>query len=70
MTAKDQLLIVDDGKWARIVPVWLEHIRMKTLGRWGLYVTFGTTPDRNVFNNAILRVSAYRSRWRTAFTAA
>jgi hypothetical protein len=35
----------------------------------GVYGTFGTTPDRNVFKNAIVGGSVFVARWRTLFTA-
>jgi hypothetical protein len=35
----------------------------------GVYGTFGTTPDRNVFKNAIAGGSVFVPRWRTLFTA-
>jgi hypothetical protein len=66
--AKDQLTVVDDTTWDPIVPVWLENIRIVGWEQIGIYGTFGTTPDRNIFKNAIVGGSVYVPRWRTTFT--
>jgi hypothetical protein len=66
--AKDQLTVVDDTTWNPIVPVWLENVRIVGWEQIGLYGTFGTTPDRNIFKNAIVGASLYVPRWRTALT--
>ena len=65
VSAKNILRTTEDTTWQRLVPVWLQHIRLGQSGDWGTYATFGTTPDRNIFRNGILGVSAYRPRWRT-----
>jgi hypothetical protein len=69
VTVKNRLQIVDDTDWDPIVPVWIQSVRLWRMPEAGLYVTFGTTPDRNIFKNAILGGSVYVPLWRTAFTA-
>lgn len=66
--AKDQLTVVDDTTWDPIVPVWIENIRIIGYKQIGVYGTFGTTPDRNIFKNAIVGGSVYVPSWRTTFT--
>ena len=68
VAAKSILRTTEDTTWQRLVPVWLEHIRLGQSGDWGTYATFGTTPDRNIFRNGIVAVSAYRPRWRTVLS--
>jgi hypothetical protein len=68
VSAKDKFQTVADTSWNRIVPIWLENIRLMKLPRAGIYGTFGTTPDRNIFKNAIVGGSVYVPKWRTAFT--
>lgn len=69
VSAKNQLTMVDDAKWDRIVPVWIQSLRVYRWRSAGLYGTFGTTPDRNIFRNAIVGGSVVVPRWRTSFTA-
>jgi hypothetical protein len=65
---KNRLELTDDTSWEPIAPVWLQNIRVAPIGEAGLYATFGTTPDRNIFKNAILGASVVVPRWRTTFT--
>ena len=66
--AKGRVVMVDDTSWQRIVPIWIQNVRVKTGKHAGLYGTFGTTPDRNIFKNAIVGASLLVPRWRTTFT--
>lgn len=66
--ARGRIAIVDDPKWDQFVPVWIQNVRMVSVGGAGLYATFGTTPDRNIFKNGIAGFSLVIPRWRTAFT--
>ena len=50
------------------MPVWLQSVRLIRIREVGLYATFGTTPDRNIFKNAIGGFSISVPRWRTTFT--
>jgi hypothetical protein len=50
--------------------VWLQSIRVLRAGKGGIYGTFGTTPDRNIFQNLIAGGSYVRPDWRTTFTFA
>ena len=68
-TTKNVLRATDDTSWQRIVPVWIQSIRVLEVPDAGIYGTFGTTPDRNIFKNGILGGSVYVPRWRTMFTA-
>lgn len=68
VSAKNQFRIDDDNTLERIIPVWTESIRIWNGSRAAIYGTFGTTPDRNIFKNAIFGGSVYVPRWRTAFT--
>lgn len=66
--AKGRVVTVDDASWQQIVPIWTQNIRLKAGRQAGLYGTFGTTPDRNIFRNAIVGASVLVPRWRTTFT--
>lgn len=66
--AKNKIEIVDDTTWDPITPVWTQNVRIGAAPDAGLYATFGTTPDRNIFKNAIVGASVVVPRWRTAFT--
>jgi hypothetical protein len=68
VSAKARIGIVDDPNWDEFVPVWIQNVRIFGRGFVGLYGSFGTTPDRNIFNNAILGVSLVVPHWRTSFT--
>lgn len=68
--ARNRLEIVDDTDWNTITPVWLQNIRIWGHGDLGVYGTFGTTPDRNIFENAIVGGSFVIRRWRTTVTVA
>jgi hypothetical protein len=68
VAVKSTLQIVDDAKWNKLIPVWTENLRLLRLGKVGAYFTFGTTPDRNIFNNVIAGLSILVPRWRTSFT--
>jgi hypothetical protein len=68
VSAKSKFEIVDDTTWEAIIPVWIQSIRVFASSKAGLYGMFGTTPDRNIFKNAILGGSVVVPRWRTAFS--
>ncbi len=68
--ARNRLEIVDDTDWNSMTPVWLQNIRVWGHGDLGVYGTFGTTPDRNIFENAIVGGSLVIRRWRTTVTVA
>jgi hypothetical protein len=68
VTAKGQIGIVDDPEWDKIVPVWIENFRLFGHGHAGLYFSFGTTPDRNIFQNGIAGLSLVIPKWRASFT--
>lgn len=68
VSAKGRIAIVDDPKWDKFVPVWIQNVRLVSFGAAGLYATFGTTPDRNIFKNGIAGFSVVVPRLRAAFT--
>lgn len=68
VTVRNKLELVDDTTWEPIVPVWLQSVRIYARNGMGLYGTFGTTPDRNIFRNGIAGASLFVVRWRTVFT--
>jgi hypothetical protein len=65
---RNKLELTDDTAWDPIVPVWLQSVRMYAKSGAGIYGTFGTTPDRNIFKNGIAGISLFVPRWRTMFT--
>lgn len=66
---RNRLRVVDDTSWEPLTPVWLQSVRLLGIVDSGLYGTFGTTPDRNIFKNAIGGLSVVVPKWRTVFTA-
>lgn len=68
VSVKNQFRTIDDTSWDKVVPVWIQSVRVSHWSKVGLYGTFGTTPDRNIFKNAILGGSLIVPRWRTTFT--
>ena len=68
LTIKDRLVIADADSWSQLAPVWLQHIKILRVKSAGLYGTFGTTPDRNIFKNIIYGGSIGVPRWRTVVT--
>lgn len=69
VSAKNRFDLIDDTGWEPIVPVWLQSVRIVGLQSAGIYGTFGTTPDRNIFKNAIVGGSVFVPKWRTVLTA-
>jgi hypothetical protein len=67
-SVRSRLELADDTTWEPIVPVWLQSVRIWNWSAAGVYGTFGTTPDRNIFRNAIWGGSIVVPRWRTTFT--
>jgi hypothetical protein len=66
-----QLVVVDDGATRAFVPALMTHVRLPEVKLWDgspLYLTVGTTSDKNIFKTVFLGASWLKREWRSAVT--